>query len=115
MAERMSVLIVGAGLARRRAEPHQRAIELTLGFRYRSSVILTDDDPADTEDPYHPTARPGFPAPHAWLATGKSTTDLFGDEFVQLAGKPWQAEIPVHVIDNHEVLAKLGITQPAQR
>lgn len=93
------------------ASDHQRAIELTLGFRYRSSVILTDDDdPADAEDPYHPTARPGFRAPHAWLATGKSTIDLFGDEFVLLAGKPWQADIPVHVIDNQEVLAKFGIT-----
>ena len=93
------------------AAEHQRAIELTLGFRYRSCAILTDDDdPADTEDPYHPTARPGFRAPHAWLATGKSTIDLFGDEFVLLAGKPWQADIPVHVIDNQEVLAKLGIT-----
>jgi aklavinone 12-hydroxylase len=90
---------------------HQRAIELTLGFRYRSSaVLIDDDDPTDAENPYHPTGRPGFRAPHAWLRPGTSTIDLIGGEFVLLAGKPWQADIPVHVIDNKEVLAKLGIT-----
>lgn len=91
---------------------HQRAIELTLGFRYRSSAVLTDDDDdqSDAENPYHPTARPGFRAPHVWLSPGKSTIDLFGHGFVLLAGQPWQADIPVHVIDDQDVLAKFGIT-----
>ncbi|SHF92260.1 aklavinone 12-hydroxylase RdmE [Streptoalloteichus hindustanus] len=69
---------------------HQRAVELTLGFRYRSSAVLTeDDDPADAEDPYRPTGRPGFRAPHVWLRRNGdrvSTVDLFGSGFVLLSG-----------------------------
>lgn len=34
---------------------------------------------------YVPTARPGSRAPHAWLAEGRSTLDLFGKGFVLLA------------------------------
>ncbi|MEU5697015.1 aklavinone 12-hydroxylase RdmE, partial [Actinosynnema sp. NPDC020468] len=68
----------------------QRAVELTLGFRYRSASVLTeDDDPADTEDPYRPTGRPGFRAPHVWLhrnGARLSTVDLFGHGFVLLTG-----------------------------
>ena len=33
---------------------------------------------------YVPTARPGSRAPHAWLAEGRSTLDLFGNGFVLL-------------------------------
>ena len=33
---------------------------------------------------YLPTARPGHRAPHAWLADGRSTLDLFGKGFVLL-------------------------------
>jgi aklavinone 12-hydroxylase len=68
----------------------QRAVALTLGFRYRSATVLTeDDDPADTEDPHRPTGRPGFRAPHVWLhhnGTRISTVDLFGRDFVLLSG-----------------------------
>ncbi|PXX56536.1 aklavinone 12-hydroxylase [Nocardia tenerifensis] len=68
----------------------QRAVELTLGFRYRSSaVIMEQDDLADTEDPYRPTGRPGFRAPHVWFrrnAEKLSTINLFGSNFVLLSG-----------------------------
>ncbi len=68
----------------------QKAVELTLGFRYRSSAVLAeDDDGADAEDPYRPTGRPGFRAPHVWLRRGGeavSTVGLFGRGFVLLAG-----------------------------
>ncbi|ATL66970.1 FAD-dependent oxidoreductase [Nocardia terpenica] len=68
----------------------QRALELTLGFRYRSTAVCIDDtDPADSEDPYHPTGRPGFRAPHLWLhhnGEKQSTIDLFGHGFVLLTG-----------------------------
>ncbi|WP_274918686.1 aklavinone 12-hydroxylase RdmE [Streptomyces sp. WZ-12] len=69
----------------------QKAIELTLGFRYRSDAVLTEDaDPADAEDPYEPTGRPGFRAPHVWLRNRDSeqvsTVDLFGRGFVLLSG-----------------------------
>ncbi|QUQ71089.1 aklavinone 12-hydroxylase RdmE [Kutzneria sp. CA-103260] len=68
----------------------QRAAELTLGFRYRSDAVVTEDeDPADAEDPHRPSGRPGFRAPHVWLPSeGErlSTVDLFGDGFVLLCG-----------------------------
>jgi len=40
----------------------------------------TPDEPGD----YVQTARPGHRAPHAWLADGRSTIDLFGDGFTLL-------------------------------
>lgn len=55
---------------------HPRVI---LGHRNRSSaVIIDDDDPEPTEDPFTPSGRPGFHAPHVWLAPGVSTVDKFG-------------------------------------
>lgn len=44
------------------------------------------EDPVEGpfEDPGHPTARPGARAPHAVLADGSSTRDLFGREWVLL-------------------------------
>ncbi|REH54035.1 FAD-dependent oxidoreductase [Kutzneria buriramensis] len=91
----------------------QRAVELTLGFRYRSwAVVAEDDDPLDAEDPYRPSGRPGFRAPHVEL-DGKSIVDLFGDGFVLLTGKDglcWtDTGLPTHVIDSDEFLARYGI------
>ena len=47
---------------------------------------MADGTPAPPDDPqtYHPTARPGARAPHAALADGRSTLDLFGRGFVLL-------------------------------
>ncbi|RDI65549.1 aklavinone 12-hydroxylase RdmE [Nocardia pseudobrasiliensis] len=101
----------------------QRALELTLGFRYRSAAIRTDDDdPADTEDPFHPSGRPGFRAPHVWLRHETlSTIDLFGDGFVLLtgAGNLWseaaaglEAAVRIHPIGAEpggEFFARYGI------
>lgn len=65
-----------------------------LGNRYVDSPICVfneNEDPhamkAENDDPVHyrPTARPGCRAPHAWLAPGRSTLDLFGRSFVLLA------------------------------
>ena len=58
-----------------------------LGYRYEGSPIIVPDGTAPTtDDPaiYEPTARPGHRAPHAWLAEGRSTLDLFGREFILL-------------------------------
>ena len=60
---------------------------VVLGYRYEGSPIIVPDGSAPTaDDPaiYEPTARPGHRAPHAWLADGRSTIDLFGREFVLL-------------------------------
>jgi 2-polyprenyl-6-methoxyphenol hydroxylase-like FAD-dependent oxidoreductase len=58
-----------------------------LGYRYEGSPICwPDGSAAPPDDPakYTPTARPGHRAPHAWLADGRSTLDLFGRGFTLL-------------------------------
>jgi 2-polyprenyl-6-methoxyphenol hydroxylase-like FAD-dependent oxidoreductase len=55
-----------------------------LGYRYENSPICwSDGTAAPPDDPraYVPTARPGHRAPHAFLADGRSTLDLFGRGF----------------------------------
>ncbi|MGB6534981.1 MAG: FAD-dependent oxidoreductase [Xanthobacteraceae bacterium] len=58
-----------------------------LGYRYEGSPVCWPDGspaPPDQAGSYVPTARPGHRAPHAWLADGRSTLDLFGRGFVLL-------------------------------
>jgi 2-polyprenyl-6-methoxyphenol hydroxylase-like FAD-dependent oxidoreductase len=58
-----------------------------LGYRYEGSPICWPDGspaPPDKSKSYVPTARPGHRAPHAWLADGRSTLDLFGRGFTLL-------------------------------
>jgi 2-polyprenyl-6-methoxyphenol hydroxylase-like FAD-dependent oxidoreductase len=58
-----------------------------LGYRYEGSPICwPDGSEAPPDDPrsYTPTARPGHRAPHAFLADGRSTLDLFGRGFTLL-------------------------------
>jgi 2-polyprenyl-6-methoxyphenol hydroxylase-like FAD-dependent oxidoreductase len=55
-----------------------------LGYRYENSPICWPDGaaaPPDNPRAYVPTARPGHRAPHAFLADGRSTLDLFGRGF----------------------------------
>jgi 2-polyprenyl-6-methoxyphenol hydroxylase-like FAD-dependent oxidoreductase len=57
---------------------------IQLGYRYEHSPICIPDGapaPPDETATYTPTARPGHRAPHAWLAPGQSTLDLFGRGF----------------------------------
>jgi 2-polyprenyl-6-methoxyphenol hydroxylase-like FAD-dependent oxidoreductase len=58
-----------------------------LGYRYENSPISWPDStaaPPDDPRAYVPTARPGHRAPHAFLADGRSTLDLFGRGFALL-------------------------------
>jgi 2-polyprenyl-6-methoxyphenol hydroxylase-like FAD-dependent oxidoreductase len=58
---------------------------LALGYRYDPSPIICPDGtpaPEESVTDYHPTARPGSRAPHAFIAPGRSTIDLFGKDFV---------------------------------
>jgi hypothetical protein len=58
-----------------------------LGYRYEGSPICWPDGspaPPDDAKAYTPLARPGHRAPHAWLADGRSTLDLFGPGFTLL-------------------------------
>lgn len=60
---------------------------LQIGYRYADSPICIPDGkpaPSDAIEAYHPNACPGARAPHAWIADGKSTLDLFGRGFVLL-------------------------------
>jgi 2-polyprenyl-6-methoxyphenol hydroxylase-like FAD-dependent oxidoreductase len=64
---------------------------LFFGYRHVSSAVALepDDDGAVLENPEEPTARPGSRAPHVSLrreGTSLSTRDLFGVNFVLLAG-----------------------------
>ncbi|MDD3446619.1 MAG: FAD-dependent oxidoreductase [Zavarzinia sp.] len=59
----------------------------SMGYRYDDSPIIVQDGSAPPpDDPvvYTQSARPGARAPHAWLADGRSTLDLFGRGFVLL-------------------------------
>ncbi len=63
------------------------SIGIHLGYRYEGSPLIIPDgtpEPPDDVMTYVQTARPGHRAPHAWLAPGKSTLDLFGRKFVLL-------------------------------
>jgi 2-polyprenyl-6-methoxyphenol hydroxylase-like FAD-dependent oxidoreductase len=106
------------------ATEQQRAVELTLGFRYRSAAVVLDDgDSADAEDPHQPSGRPGFRAPHVWAGDRLSTVDLFGDGFVLLSGPDggfWSevaakvtdrfgVGVRTHTVDGEEFLARYGI------
>lgn len=79
-------------------------IELTLGFRYRSSaVLIEDDDPRPTENPNAPSGRAGFRAPHVPLGDGRSIVDLLGRGWVVLANGPsWRSA-------TREVAAETGV------
>jgi len=60
---------------------------LRLGYCYDPSPVVIFDGtpliPFETKQ-FMPSARPGTRAPHAWLADGRSTIDLFGEGFVLL-------------------------------
>jgi 2-polyprenyl-6-methoxyphenol hydroxylase-like FAD-dependent oxidoreductase len=86
----------GAALRRRWAEAYRKSSgangptfteNLRLGYCYDPSPICVPDGsapiPLETVD-FVPSARPGTRAPHAWIAEGRSTLDLFGEGFVLL-------------------------------
>lgn len=60
---------------------------IAYGYSYdESPLVMPDGSPRPHDDPSHyvQTSRPGHRAPHAWLADGRSTIDLFGGGFVLL-------------------------------
>ena len=68
--------------------PEWNSIGVALGYAYLNSPLCVPDGtppPIDEPSVYRPTARPGHRAPHAWLADGRSTLDLFGKAFVLLS------------------------------
>jgi hypothetical protein len=72
-----------------RATPNWLSIpeHLKIQVCYEGSPIcIPDGTPASDPEPprFMPSTRPGARAPHAWLADGSSTLDLFGDGFTLL-------------------------------
>jgi len=83
-----------------------------LGYRYANSPVIVPDgtpQPPDVPSEYVPSTWPGCRAPHAWLAPGRSTLDLFGRGFVllrfgadrgeALVGAAQRARMPLETID----------------
>lgn len=67
--------------------PEWNSLGIAMGYRYEGSpIVVPDGSPEPPDDPSEcvQTARPGHRAPHAWLADGRSTIDLFGRGFVLL-------------------------------
>jgi hypothetical protein len=101
---------------------------IELGHRHRSHAIALepDDDGAPFENPHEPSGRPGTRAPHVWLERDGgtiSTLDLFGRNFVLLAGaevESWHeaareagersgVPVDVHVLEEARVAEAYGI------
>lgn len=96
---------------------------LDLGYTYEDSPLcVPDGSPPLAQDPsvYVPSAQPGARAPHAWLADGRSTLDLFKQSFtlLRLGGEvpdtslleaaAQQQRLPLEVVDvpQAEILAQ---------
>ncbi|HEY1366610.1 MAG TPA: FAD-dependent monooxygenase [Gaiellaceae bacterium] len=112
------VVRLDPGLGKENLSPFVDDAAVDLGYRYHSSAIVTDDgdDGSLTENPHEPTGRPGIRAPHVALDSG-STLDLFGRDFVLLAGPdggPWcdaaeRASVDAHRIDDARFLEAYGL------
>jgi 2-polyprenyl-6-methoxyphenol hydroxylase-like FAD-dependent oxidoreductase len=92
---------------------------LALGYQYAPSPIVCGDgvtpQPSSTVA-YHPTTFPGSRAPHAWLADGRSTLDLFGNGFTLLRlgpGAPQPVTIERAFAERGVPLNSIRITDPA--
>ncbi len=71
--------------------PLENDMNIEAGYRYHSSAILPDpgDDGRSHEHPRDASGKPGSRAPHVWIERNGeriSTLDLFGGNFVVLAG-----------------------------
>jgi len=71
------------------ASPNWLSIPEHLKIQYAyegSPICVSDGTPAPETEParFVPSTRPGALAPHAWLADGRSTLDLFGNGFTLL-------------------------------
>jgi 2-polyprenyl-6-methoxyphenol hydroxylase-like FAD-dependent oxidoreductase len=85
------VLRLDPALGKENLHPIVSEDAVELGYRYHSDAVQAeaDDDGLVWEDPHAPTARPGTRAPHLFLdrdGDSVSTLDLFGPDFVLLAG-----------------------------
>ena len=80
------VLRLDPSLGTENLQPIVDEAAVEVGYRYRSSAIAAPEDDDTWENPREPTGRPGFRAPHVPIGADRSTLDLFGREFVVVAG-----------------------------
>ncbi len=78
-------------LAPKGVTPFVNDLNIDLGYRYRSTAVISDsdDDGAIHGDPRESRARPGTRAPHIYLeqdGVRASTLDICGRDFVLFAG-----------------------------
>lgn len=89
-----------------------------LGYRYEGSPLIVPDgtpEPPDPVDTYVQSARPGHRAPHAWLADGRSTIDLFGAGYVLLCFDAAIDTAPIEqaAVARGVVVTRIDIDDPA--
>jgi aklavinone 12-hydroxylase len=89
-------------------------LQLFFGYRCRSGAVVAEDD--EPENPFEPTGRPGFRAPHVLVehdGAQKSTVDLFGHGWVLVtldpAWSPCEVEVPVLTDPSGQLAARYGI------
>ena len=87
------VLRLDPSLGKENLAPIVDEAAVEIGYGYRSSAVTgASRDEILWEDPREPSGRPGFRAPHVPLdGASRSTVDLFGREFVVLAGRDGEA------------------------
>lgn len=90
---------------------------IVLGYSYDDSPIcISDGTPVQPLEPntYIPSTKPGARAPHAWLAEGHSTLDLFGHGFtlLRLSGAPDTALLEATAQECQLPLQVIALNQP---
>jgi 2-polyprenyl-6-methoxyphenol hydroxylase-like FAD-dependent oxidoreductase len=90
-------------LASKGFQPVAHDMNIELGYGYAGHLH---------EHPNESKARPGTRAPHVWLSEGRSTLDLFGRDYVLLAGLDWEGAtgVKVHRLTKPEFLSAYAIT-----
>jgi 2-polyprenyl-6-methoxyphenol hydroxylase-like FAD-dependent oxidoreductase len=90
-------------LASKGFQPVAHDMNVELGYCYDGRLH---------EHPNESKGRPGTRAPHLWLSENRSTLDLFGRDYVLLAGPDWNSptNLQVHRLTKPEFLSAHGIT-----
>jgi 2-polyprenyl-6-methoxyphenol hydroxylase-like FAD-dependent oxidoreductase len=90
-------------LASKGFQPVAHDMNVELGYCYDARLH---------QHPNESKARPGTRAPHMWLSEGCSTLDLFGRDYVLLAGPEWKGsmDVKVHRLTEPQFFSAYGIT-----
>ena len=104
-----------AAILRTRAKEFQHdSAGIELGYRYdHSPICVPDGTPPPPLDhaTYVPTTWPGARAPHAWLADGRSTLDLFGRGLVLLVLSPTTLDTSAFTVAAEKVGMPLSVVR----